>query len=135
MHNMSYQLKKPSNKKTSIRMISEWGVLRGTKKKLKKEFKTFMEQGYPCFLRNGIYVPEPIALPLSFPFKLKNNGSSCATLYVDREQFKEFNRDLKTFQYLTSDSNCYRNRQDISYDEQREINEHLLLIRDAYERP
>merc|ERR1712100_858786 len=100
MHNMSYQLKKPNIKNNSIRIISEWGVLRGCKNKLKKRFKIFMKQGYPCFLRNCIHVSEPITIPAFFPFKLKKNISSCATFYVDKEQSKEFDRDLKSFNYL-----------------------------------
>jgi len=134
MSNISFQLNHPDIKSNSIRMISEWGVLCSSDTKLKEKFKNFMIQGYPCFLRRSIHIPQEIIIPLSFPFKLSKKVNSCATLYVDREQFKKFNKDLKSFQHLTKNSTNYKGKQQVSHEERQQINEHLLLLRDAYEQ-
>lgn len=134
MSNISFQLNQPDIKSNSIRMISEWGVLRSTNIELKEKFEKFMEQGYPCFLRKSIHVPSEMVIPFFFPFKLSKKVNSCATFYTDREQFMKFNRDLKSFKYLTKNFTNSRSQKQILEQEQEQIIEHLSLVRDAYEQ-
>lgn len=135
MKNMSYKLKRPTTNDNQIRIISEWGVLRGTKKKSHPKFKEFVKRSSPCARRSGLFVRDPIILPHSFPFNANKFVSSFSTLYTDTKQHEELTKSLDNFQNLITLPSCFRIQEDIGYDEQCEIREHLEIIRDSYKRP
>jgi len=139
MTNLSYTLEKPdlSLAEGELRLISEWGVLRGTNLE-GKAFENYVARGYPCFRRAGIHVKDGLNIPVPFPFKQQLTTeviSTCSSLYSDTKQHQQMEADLKQFQYLTQHHESVKVSQDLDVDEIREIKEFMINMADTYERP
>jgi len=146
MLNMSHYIDRPdvSHAQGILRLISEWGVLRGSSvhgkhNDSRKLFKKWVDQSYPCYRRAGLFLDDPSYIPIPFPFKSSLNPqtpiASAAALFTDTAQHKHMQHDMKTFEFLTRKDETRRIRQGVSTDEIIEVRELLNNIQEAYQSP
>jgi len=146
MLNLSHQLDQPvvSEVEGKLRLISEWGVLRGSSVHMKdndshKLFQKWQDRSYPCYSRAGVFLDDPSYIPIPFPFKPSLNPqtpvASAAAMFTDTAQHTHMQHDCETFEFLTRKGETRRIRQDMSVDEIIEIRELLNNIQEAYQSP